>query len=352
MKKILRNIVKYVLPFLFGVFLFWLLYRKLDMDSILSILKSDINYFWIFLTLVVGTLSHIFRALRWRLQLRALHIDPDMRELTNAIFGTYGLNLVIPRLGEVWRCGYIAHRCKSSFSQIFGSMVSERLFDMLMVVIVVVAVFFLQMKVFVSFLQENPGVENRIMGILTSPWLYLALAACVVAVVWFFRRSARLPWAQKLRAMVRNVWKGVASIFTMQGKFLFLFYTAAIWVCYFLQLYLCFFAFPYMTHLGIGAAFTLYALGCISMIVPVQGGVGAWHLAVIFGLGYFGITGNEAGAFALVAHGSQMLLVVLLGIYAYVSILLDKTPVSDKNEPMPTEQNKNGYTHTFKNQDL
>ena len=118
MKRIIRDIVKYLLPLLCGVWLFWYVYQKLDMNTIFQILKSDVNYFWIILSMVIAAFSHIARAFRWRLQLRALNINPSMRVLINAIFGTYAMNLLFPRLGEVWRCGYVAQREKASFTKV------------------------------------------------------------------------------------------------------------------------------------------------------------------------------------------------------------------------------------------
>ena len=84
------------------------------------------------------------------------------------------------------------------------------------------------------------------------------------------------------------------------------------------------FAFPGMEDLTVSAVLLLYVLGSLGMLLPVQGGIGPWHFAVIAGLSYYGITGNEAGAFAFVAHGSQMVLIVLIGIYAFISMACDK----------------------------
>ena len=91
-----------------------------------------------------------------------------------------------------------------------------------------------------------------------------------------------------------------------------------------MQLYVCIFAFPGMEDLTVSAVLLLYVLGSLGMLLPVQGGIGPWHFAVIAGLSYYGITGNEAGAFAFVAHGSQMVLIVLIGIYAFISMACDK----------------------------
>ena len=287
------------------MWLFWYVYQKLDIETIFQILKTDVNYFWVILSMVVAVFSHIARALRWRLQLRALHIYPSMRELVNAIFGMYAMNLLFPRLGEVWRCGYLAQREQASFSKVLGSVVSDRLSDTAMLALLTLLVFFMQMRPFRQFLDENPSIEEGVIGTLTSVWLYVGIALCVVAVVWFFRTNSQSRFVQRIRGLMANVWAGFASIVTMKGKFWFIFYTLFIWFCYFMQLYLCIFAFPSTSHLTVAAVLLLYVLGSLGMGLPVQGGIGPWHLAVIAGLSYYGITGNEAGAFAFVAHGSD-----------------------------------------------
>lgn len=314
------------------MWLFWYVYQKLDIETIFQILKTDVNYFWVILSMVVAVFSHIARALRWRLQLRALHIYPSMRELVNAIFGMYAMNLLFPRLGEVWRCGYLAQRERASFSKVLGSVVSDRLSDTAMLALLTLLVFFMQMRPFRQFLDENPSIEAGVIGTLTSVWLYVGIALCVVAVVWLFRTNSQSRFVQRIRGLMANVWAGFASIVTMKGKFWFIFYTLFIWFCYFMQLYLCIFAFPSTSHLTVAAVLLLYVLGSLGMGLPVQGGIGPWHLAVIAGLSYYGITGNEAGAFAFVAHGAQMVLVVLIGIYAFISMACDKK--KPKGEPV------------------
>ncbi len=324
LKKILQGILKYLIPLLCGVWLFWFVYKSLDVDAILDILKTDVNYFWVILSMVVAVFSHIARAYRWRLQLRALDINPSMRVLINSIFGMYAMNLLFPRLGEVWRCGYVAQRENSSFSKVLGSMVSDRLTDTVMIGLLTVMVFFIQMPMFRRFLSDYPEVEQSIMGVLTSVWLYVALLIGAVVLILFFRSNSQIKIVLKTKSLMKNMWAGFASIITMRGKFQFLFYTVFIWFCYFMQLYLCIFAFPYTSGLSVSAALLLYILGGISMGLPVQGGFGPWHVAVMAGLSYYGIVGNEAGAFTFVAHESQMLLVVLIGIYAFISIACEK----------------------------
>ena len=141
MKKILTNILKYLVPVIIGVGLFYFLYANVDVEEMKRVIKSDVNYWWFLPVIVVSTFSHIFRAMRWRLQLRAIGVDAPLSALINSIFGTYAVNLIFPRLGEVWRTGYIADRQKASFTTVLGSMVADRLTDTVTVLLLTVFTF-------------------------------------------------------------------------------------------------------------------------------------------------------------------------------------------------------------------
>lgn len=337
MKKLLGNILKFSIPLLFGIALFWYLYSHLDIRQIGVILQSEINYFWIAVSMVIGLMSHMFRALRWRLQLQTLGTDPSVRVLANAVFGMYAMNLLIPRVGEVWRCTYLARREKMSFTQVLGSMISERLCDTLTLGFLTVITFFLQMKVFRDFLRKFPTIEETLWNLLTTPWLYIIVICASGLLIWLFLKKTENKWVLKMKAVVKNLWYGFRTILRMKKVSKFLLYTVAIWFCYFFELYICFFAFDAMHHLGALAAMTLFVMGSLSMGIPVQGGVGPWHLAVIATLSIYGIEENVAGAFALVAHGSQMLLIILLGIYTAFSVSLEKKRDRDAGLPGSVE---------------
>ncbi len=323
MKRILQGVLKYFLPLLCGIGLFWYVCKDLNFSKIVDILKNDVNYYWVLLSMVVAVFSHIARALRWRLQLRALDINPSMRVLVNAVFGTYAMNLLFPRLGEVWRCGYLAQREKVSFTKVLGSVVSDRLFDTFILLLITLAIFVMQVPLLNQFASENHFGESLV-SLLSSPWLYVVLVVGSVACILFFKMNTQNRLVVRVKGMLRNVWIGVFSIVTMKGKFRFVFYTLFIWFCYFLQLYFCIFAFPYTAGLSVLSVLMLYVLGSLSMVLPVQGGIGPWHAAVMVGLSYYGLVGNEAFAFTVVAHESQILLMILMGIYAFISIAFDK----------------------------
>ena len=109
-RSILKQAVRYIIPLAITVLLVWYMFTKIDFAELWNTIRHGVDYKWILLAMAISVFSHVFRALRWRLQLRAMDITPPLMALCCSIFGTYALNLVFPRLGEVWRCTYIAQR--------------------------------------------------------------------------------------------------------------------------------------------------------------------------------------------------------------------------------------------------
>lgn len=294
MKRIIRDIVKYLLPLLCGVWLFLVCLPEIGYEYHFSNPQIRCELFLVILSMVIAAFSHIARAFRC-VCVASVEYNPRRCGFVKRYFRHVCHESVVSRLGEVWRCGYVAQREKASFTKVLGSMVSDRLSDTIMLAMLTFAVFMIQMKPFRQFLNENPSIETGVMNVLTSVWLYVGIFVCIVAVVWFFYTNSRSKIVLKIKNFMANIWDGFASIITMRGKFWFVFYTLFIWFCYFMQLYVCIFAFPGMEDLTVSAVLLLYVLGSLGMLLPVQGGIGPWHFAVIAGLSYYGITGNEAG---------------------------------------------------------
>lgn len=327
LKKILGYVIKIGVPIAIGVCLFYWLYENVDMNEMRKILRYNVDYTWIGVMLIISTFSHIFRAYRWRLQLRALDIDAPIGALIVSIFGTYAVNLIFPRLGEVWRCGYIARRENAPFTKVVGSMVADRLSDTATVLLITFIAVLLAGPAFDKFFTTFPQVKDSIWNMINSPWLWIAVVAVAVAIYAVFRfgRSNRI--IGKISEFISNLWQGFAGIAKMEHKWRFLLFTALIWGCYFTQLYVAFFAFEFTSSLGIVCALVCFTLSSISMGIPTNGGLGAWHIAIIFGLSLYGVgkfsmasPDPNASAFAMLVWGSQTLLLILLGIYSYIYI--------------------------------
>lgn len=323
--------LKVVIPLVIGVGLFYWLYDNVDVNEVRKILRYNVNYTWIVLMLVISLFSHIFRAFRWRLQLNALGINAPIGALIVSIFGTYAVNLVFPRLGEVWRCGYIARRQNASFTIVVGSMVADRLTDTVTVLVLTLVAIFLAGPAFDKFFTTFPQVKDGLFNLLTSPLLWITVAVCAVAIFLLFRYDSGNGIIHKVKALISNLWQGFYSITKMKGKGKFLLFTILIWGCYFMQLYVCFFAFDFTSHLSIICALVCFVLSSISMGIPTNGGLGAWHMAVIFGLSLYGVGSfsvsspdAQASAFAMLVWGSQTLLLIALGIFTIFYTWLDK----------------------------
>ena len=318
-------ILKYVVPLIVTVGLCMLLFTGMDLEQMWETIVTQCDFRWIAAALGVSVLSHVIRAARWRIQLQALGINPSLWITTLSIFGTYAVNLVLPRLGEIWRTGWIAKRQNASFTNVFGSMVADRLADTVTVALLTLA----------TLLLAGPQLMSYVGGVTISATSVL-LAVAVVAVVclllvWLAHKYRETKVVSKVIDVLRNLWQGFAVVATMPGKGKWLLLTVGIWGCYFFQLFLAFFAFPLTAEVvetyGALAVLVCFVFSSISMAVPSNGGIGPWQWAIIFGLSFYPIAGLDktyAATFANLVMGMQTLMLIVLGIITFVSIAIDK----------------------------
>ena len=331
MKKAISYLIKYGIPLVIGVGLMYFLYKNVNLNSMMETLKTDVNYWWFIPIAIVSLLSHVFRAMRWRLQLNAIDVKPSFSAVLNSIFGTYAVNLAFPRLGEVWRCGYIANRQKASITQVMGSMVADRLTDTVTVLALTFVTFLLSQGAFGKFFDAYPQMKENFMNIASDARIWFGTTILIIALGWLLVMKTENKIIKKIQLMARNLWDGFAAITRMEGKWWFLLLTVLIWGCYFLQLYLATKAFTFTNGLSVLAVLVMFVLSSIGMGVPTNGGLGAWHVAIIFGLSLYGVgvfaTNNfdpRASAFAMLVWGFQTLLLIVLGIYAFTSMAIDR----------------------------
>lgn len=328
-RKVLSLCVRYLLPLALTVALVWYMFKKVNFSEMIDIIRTGVDYWWILLAMGISVLSHICRAARWRLQLRAIGVRPPFLALCCSIFGCYALNLVFPRLGEVWRCTYIAGRQHSPFTTVFGSMVADRLADTLMVLLLTVLTFIVANSAIESFLTKYP-VGRDLVALVANPffWVAVVAAVAVVAVLFYAFRSSR-P-VKKILSMLRELWLGFSAVAAMKGRGLFVLLTFGIWFCYFIQLYVAFFAFPFtrelctQSHLawGLTPCLVAFVLSSIGMAVPSNGGLGPWNIAVMFGLAVYGISEAQGTAFSMLQWSGQTVMLIILGIFTMVYISL------------------------------
>ena len=335
------RVMKYVLPLFFTVGLCYVLFHNIDFAEMMEIIRTQCDYRWIAAALVVSVFSHVFRAMRWNIQLQALGIHAPLRVLVLSVFGTYAVNLVLPRLGELWRSTYVAQRQDAPFASVFGSMVAERLADTVTVLLLTLLVFAVASRTLIGYLSQSQSTYDAAMALLTSPWLIFGMLLLVGLAVWFFTlhpKEGSAAW--KVHRFFAGLWQGFAVIAKMPGKGRWLLYTFLLWGAYFTQMWLAFYAFPFTAevaaHYGIVAVLVTFVFSSISMGVPSNGGIGPYQWAIIFALSIYGVDRTAASAFGNLVLGSQTALLIVLGIYTFIAITLDKK----KNSPSKQIINK------------
>lgn len=320
--------VRYLLPLCLTVLLVWYMFSKVNFSQMMDIIRQGVDYGWILLAMAISVFSHIFRAARWRLQLRSLGIEAPFTALCCSIFGCYALNLVFPRLGEVWRCTYISSRQKAPFTTVLGSMVADRLADTMTVLALTLLTFAVATSAINSFLVKYP-IGRDLVALATNPVFWILCVCAVVfaaSMLFIFRRSGAVF---RLREWTAQLWQGFAAVWRMKGRARFFLFTLLIWGCYYTQLYVAFYAFPFTASLcsesalafGLTPCLVAFVLSSIGMAVPSNGGLGPWNIAVMFGLAVYGISDAEGQAFSMLQWSGQTVMLIILGIFtmAYIA---------------------------------
>lgn len=335
MANFTKILLRYCVPAVITVGLCYLLVRGMDLRQMWETICTQCDFRWIAVNILLLIGAMWARAARWQLQLRALGIKASVWVLTLSVFGTYAVNLVFPRLGEVWRTGFVAERQKAPFTTVFGSMVADRLSDTVMVGLISLSAFVLAGPQLMSYLGQNPGLMARVIALLCSPVLWGCVTAVLAVTVWIFVRYPENKVVATCRRLWQGLWEGFAVIGRMRGKGLWLFYTLILWACYFVGLVCAFMSFPLVAEVmvrhGLTAVLLCFVLTSLSMLVPSNGGIGPWQWAMIFGLSLYcygipGLTKDYMASFANLALGVQAVTSIILGLFTFAWIALTKNP--------------------------
>ena len=320
MKKILKTTMKIALPLLIaGGLLYWM-YRDFDFAEAKYILLHETNVWWLLVSLIPITLSHVIRGLRWLLTLAPLGYRPKVGDSVDSIFVAYAANVLVPRVGEVSRCAVLTKYDRIPFSKALGTLVAERLIDMLLVAVFVCVMLLTQFDVFMSLFATTGTSGISLGSLLVSPKTYIVIAAIVAgaALLWLWLKNTTLY--AKMKQLVRGFVDGLMSLRTMQHKGLFVLYTLGRWVGYFLEFYIAFFCFPFTADLSVVQGLVIFAAISLAIIIPTPNGAGPWHFVVISMMTLYGVSHADASSFALIVHTFQTLGVIMLGVYGWVAL--------------------------------
>lgn len=308
MSKKLKKALFISLPILFGLGLIWYSLSKFTPSDFKSIKNSfrTAHYGWVLLSVVLGIMSHLSRAYRWQFLLEPLGYKPKFTNSILTVLVGYLLNLVIPRSGEVARAAAISKYEGIPFRKAFGTIVAERVADVIMLFSIMGVAFIMQTKLLSEYLFKDDG---------SNPWhKFIILGSLVLAALVLFFVFKRSKWAfiLKIKEFIYGLLEGVMSIVHMKKKGVFIFHTFLIWTLYVLMFYVVTFAIPETSHLPVGAIIVGFVVGGLSMALT-NGGLGTYPIFVASVFILYGVENNPSRAFGWIVWSSQTLMVLVFG---------------------------------------
>lgn len=324
---LLKKTLQILFAIAIGVLIIWLSIRKLtptDKKEILSAFKQA-NYWWIGLSLVLAFISNISRSIRWKMLLKPMGYKPKFGNVMMSILVAYFANMGLPRLGEVVRCGLLRTHEKVPFEKSLGTVVTERILDLIVFAGLFIVNFFLQFNKIHTYVEKE--IFSKFSLSFSGTLLFLGISAIIgLGLMYIFRKQlAKLSLYQKIKHLVKGFWLGIKSIIKVDKPLLLIFHSLFIWFCYWLMAYLVFQSLPITQNLGILSSITALCIGTVGMIV-VQGGLGIYPLLIAGALVAYGISYPMGYAMGWLMWGSQTVGIVLAGVIALILIpVLNKT---------------------------
>jgi uncharacterized protein (TIRG00374 family) len=329
LKKFL-NVFKYFAFLGAGIFVFWLVYRDEPLAKYKSAF-SDLNYYWIMLSIFLSILSQLSRAMRWNMLIRPLGYNPRLYNSYLSVMILYFVNLLLPRAGEVFRCTILSRYEKIPFAKLAGTVFVERLADLITLMLLAFIIILSQFGVFVSFFNTHAEVRNNLVGLFSFRNIALGIAVIIILIISFlvfnhyFKRNKtdkRNAFIKKIKLIKQNFILGIKSIAKLENKWLFIGHTLFIFVMWLFMLYVIFLAYKPTSHLSLQIGMVTFLMGGLAMLAPVQGGIGPWHFMVYETLYIYGIDKADGKVFALIAHASTNLIYLFFGLIALLIIPL------------------------------
>jgi uncharacterized membrane protein YbhN (UPF0104 family) len=322
----LLSALKYVVLLSLAGVLLWLSFREVKWDSFVSGVK-DADWRWIGLSMVISVLAFLIRALRWRLIMLPLGKPVSRMDSWHGINVGYITNFALPRAGELARCGVISKRTGLPFETVAGTVVLERSIDMLSLFLVSAGVMVFFWDSFGGFIDKQilSSLENKLSTELIITGVVILLASAIfLYMIWRYRKSH--PIFAKIVNIVKGILDGLVSGFKMPQKWTFIIYTILLWVCYWAMSYTTILAFDNLkAGLGADDALFLMMVGSFGWVIPVQGGIGAYHLIISLALlSVYGISQTTGVVFATISHGSQTITMLIFGALSLLKITLKK----------------------------
>lgn len=303
MNKKLKSSLKIGIPILLGVLLVWYSLSKISINELLAYFKKA-NYYWVTTGVLLGVLSHLSRAYRWKFLIEPLGHKLRLGNSIMAVFAAYLINYTIPRAGEISRATIVANYDDIPFEKGFGTIVSERIADLLMMLVIIAITLFIEFDFIYNHLTQNIEPQKLIIGI--------ALLVILGIVGLLFLKKSKHQLAVKIRSLLNGFIEGVLSIFKMEKKVPFILHTLFIWIMYVAMFYVTSLSLSELNAVPMGAILIGFIAASFS-IAATNGGIGSYPEAIVLAFAIFSIPEDPSRAFGWIMWSSQTAMIVLLG---------------------------------------
>lgn len=315
-----KKILQYLFGCIVAVAMMFFAFRDIQWKEIQKGFQ-DANYFWIAISMFVGIMEKVIRASRWNMLLRASGHNPRLISTFCGVAIGYLANMVLPRMGEVTRCGVVYKADNIPVAQVFGTVVLERIIDVVTLLLVILLALGIEYDIFYHWLVQTFHLTAEQQHKLLFVFLLFSITGIVFLIILvrnWKKFNPRYKWVIYIKQFVEGLCEGLISIRKVKNIPLFLFYTVLIWFCYTLTTYCIFLALPSTVHLGLTAALVVTLVGAVGMAAPVQGGIGVYHYVVSQSMVAYHISTEQSLVSATLNHTAQAMLVIAAGFICMI----------------------------------
>lgn len=324
MRKTFIQAAKVISFLAIGILLLWIAFRTVDFESLKESLIGA-NYEWLLLSVFFGLIAYLSRARRWVILINPLGYNPGFWNTFHSMMLGYLANLALPRVGEITRCMTLGKKENIPVDQLVGTVVLERTIDLLSMLVIMFGVFFTSGSKIRDYLNEAIMVpfREKVLSSFGSTWIpwaiFLFLSALSLFLLISYRKKLRtIRFFSKMFDIARGVINGFRTILRLKRGWEFIFHTILIWFSYAMMTWVVVFSLESTSHLSFGNSLFILVIGSLAMSAPVQGGMGAFHYFVSRGIAFVeGVSIEDASAYAILTHESQLLLALVLGGLAF-----------------------------------
>jgi hypothetical protein len=332
-RKSIFNTIKVIFSIAFMAFILYYFFGK-NSDSLKRDLLKEVDYLYVFLSMLFGGWAYVNRGFRWIILIDALGYKTSKINSVSAVSVGYFTNLFIPRAGEISRCTALKKSDNIPVDKLFGTILIERVIDFISLIVFLLVSVLLKSGEIVRSINEYQKIGSTDPS--NTKFIVLFVMVILIFLVYVLKNKIKqLSFYQKVADFIDGLKEGFKSIKKMKNKSSFWFHTFSIWIMYFLMTYICFHAIPETSHLGFSDGLFLLVLGGIGMVIPAPGGIGSYHLIVMIGLvalqipdGVLSIKPydeyNPAMLFPFVVHTAQTFVAIIMGSIGLLMLFIGK----------------------------